>query len=42
MWTLSLAAPTQISQEFTGSTRDPGFLDRRVAIFVRLLSIAVT
>ena len=41
MWMLSLALPTQISQESSGSTRDLDFFDDRAAIFVRLLSIAV-
>ena len=41
MWMLSLALPTQISQESRGSTRDLDFLDHRAAIFIRLLSIAV-
>ena len=41
MWMLSLALPTQISQESRGSTRDLKFVDHRAAIFARLLSIAV-
>ena len=41
MWMLSLALPTQISQESPGSTRVLDFLDHRAAIFIRLLSIAV-
>ena len=41
MWMLSLALPTQISQESRGYTRDLNFLDHRAAIFARLLSIAV-